>query len=478
MDGVCALLGSTAAAAMNRGHLVAAQTTLHGLPAPAAELIRLFQFAEPVPSARVAQALPRLGVNGLIDLGLVDTHADDVHARCDLRPYAADGQDLWVASDLTPAAGTGGLAADSVVGIGPASLTLASWTPRPSVARALDIGTGCGVQALHLRTHAASVVATDISRRALAYAAFTAALNDCDWDLRQGDLLAPVSGERFDLIVANPPYVMSPTRRPGPRYVYRDAGRPGDAVMAELIAGAQAALTPGGMACLIGNWIVPRGADWSQRCRQWLEPTGLDAWIVGRDLADPAQYAETWVDDLGLTPAQPSYQEWMSAWLADFQTREIDAVAFGIVVLARPTSPRAPWREFTFAEGPHAHPMGPSTLARVRAATWLADHSTADLLDTAWTMGSDVVLEQRSRPWSGDWRSAKVVRSGGLPAAVDLDAVMTGFVGVCDGELSAGRALTAIAAVLDEDAAALTASAVPVLRELVRQGFLAPAGAG
>lgn len=226
VDGVTALLGPTATAAMNRGHLVAARAALSGVSDPAAELVRLFQFAEPVPSARVAQAFPRLGVDGLIDLGLVATHADDVHARCDLRPYAPDGRDLWVASDLTPAPGAGGLAADSVVGIGPASLTLASWTPRPSVARALDVGTGCGVQALHLHTHAASVVATDISPRALAYAAFTAALNRCDWDLRQGDLLGPVSGERFDLIVANPPYVISPTRRPGPQYVYRMPAAP------------------------------------------------------------------------------------------------------------------------------------------------------------------------------------------------------------------------------------------------------------
>ena len=73
-----------------------------------------------------------------------------MRAACDLRPYADEQHGWWLASDLTEAATSEPLPPDHVLGIGGASTTLASWTPRPPVGTALDLGTGCGVQALHL----------------------------------------------------------------------------------------------------------------------------------------------------------------------------------------------------------------------------------------------------------------------------------------------------------------------------------------
>ena len=95
-------------------------------------------------------------------------HAE-VRALLDCRPYADDEHDWWVVSDLTP--GLDGqhitVTADHVLGVSPASTSLAQLTIREPVDRALDLGTGCGVQALHLSTHAGTVVATDVNRRAL-----------------------------------------------------------------------------------------------------------------------------------------------------------------------------------------------------------------------------------------------------------------------------------------------------------------------
>src|SRR5690606_7733671 len=130
----------------------------------------------------------------------------------------------WLASDPGETVTGGPLPTDHVLGLGGASTTLTSWTPRPGVGRALDLGTGGGVQALHLSTHATAVVATDLSARALAYARFTAALNDLELDLRQGSLLDPVVGETFDLVVSNPPFVITPRAEGVPLYEYRDGG--------------------------------------------------------------------------------------------------------------------------------------------------------------------------------------------------------------------------------------------------------------
>jgi methylase of polypeptide subunit release factors len=97
-----------------------------------------------------------------------------------------------------------------VLGVGAAASTLAQSVVRTPVERALDVGTGCGIQALHLSRHSRSITATDLSQRALRMAATTAAVNGLTWDLRAGSLLEPVAAEQFDLIVSNPPFIVGP----------------------------------------------------------------------------------------------------------------------------------------------------------------------------------------------------------------------------------------------------------------------------
>ena len=75
--------------------------------------------------------------------------------------------------------------------------------------KALDLCTGSGALAVALKQLCpwACVAATDMSADALALARENAALVEADVALRMGDLFAPVKGERFDLILSNPPYV-------------------------------------------------------------------------------------------------------------------------------------------------------------------------------------------------------------------------------------------------------------------------------
>jgi len=75
--------------------------------------------------------------------------------------------------------------------------------------RVLDIGTGSGCIAVALAKSlsSASVTAIDISVDALAIANLNAEKNGVSVDFRQGSIFEPVAGERFDLIVSNPPYI-------------------------------------------------------------------------------------------------------------------------------------------------------------------------------------------------------------------------------------------------------------------------------
>jgi methylase of polypeptide subunit release factors len=135
-----------------------------------------------------------------------------------------------------------------VLGISSALDSLAQLTVRKPVERALDLGTGCGVQALHLATHAREVVATDVNERALWITRLNAELNGSQGiDVRDGSLFEPVAGEQFDLVVTNPPFVISPAT--GERLVYRDSGLPGDEVVRRVVTEAPRHLGRGWCQC-------------------------------------------------------------------------------------------------------------------------------------------------------------------------------------------------------------------------------------
>src|SRR5699024_1502242 len=165
--------------------------------------------------------------------------------------------------------------------------------------------------------------------RALALAAFNRDLNGAATpaviDLRLGSLWEPVAGETFDLIVSNPPFVVSPRGGDLPTYTYRDGGRAGDDLLAGLLADLPGRLAPGGIAQLLGNWEVRHGEDWRERVGGWVRGTGLDAWVIQRELLDPAQYVETWLRDGGLSPDRDgdAWDRAFEQWLADLDARDV-----------------------------------------------------------------------------------------------------------------------------------------------------------
>ncbi len=293
--------------------------------APTALLTALFMLGEPVPAAALDVALPRTGATGARATGLVDTPDAQglVRPLVDLRPHEAvdDVGEVrwWVASDVGELVTGRELAPDHVLGIGRAGLTLAGLTPRRPVGRALDLGCGCGIQALYLLRHCEQVVATDVSARALAFTSFNTALAGVGperLDLRQGSFLEPLAGERFDLIATNPPFVITPpaVRQAGlPLMEYRDTGAP---VLPVLVPGLAGLLRGGGTLVMLGNWEHRAGQDWRERVSTWL-PQDVDAWVVQRDLQDPVQYATTWLRDGGMTPERDltGFEAALGAWV-------------------------------------------------------------------------------------------------------------------------------------------------------------------
>ena len=409
----------------------------------------------------------------------------------DVRPHGTDlgGPPWWIVSDLGGEVRRGVLRTDHVLGVGPAAMSLADTVVRRPVGSALDVGTGSGVQALHLSTHARRVVATDVSERALRCCATTWALSRPGetLDLRRGSLLDPVAGERVDQLVANPPFVITPGPAPAAgRFTYRDGGLAGDTLCARLVAGAGAVLTPGGTAQLLANWLVTGEQDWTERVGAWV-PDGCDAWIWQRELADLGQYAALWLRDAGDGPHEPGYAERYDAWIDGLRALGAVAVGFGAVHLRRLPGDVAPGTAVVVAEDvvqALQPPLGEAVDTWFARARWLAGPGRDDrtLLAAPLRPGPDLELARTSVPGPEGWRvDAAVLRQrDGLGWEVEADDATAQVVGALDGARPLGLVLDLLAATRTDvgDPDTFAARALPVVRDLVARGLLLPPGPG
>ncbi|MFF5185518.1 methyltransferase [Streptomyces sp. NPDC000345] len=473
-DGLLDLLGAPAYAALARSETVPALRATRG-DTPLEALVRLFLLQQPVPHARVAELLP---VHACVESGwLARVGADEVAATVDVRPYGGpDGEDWFIVSDLGCAVGgAGGIGSRNegvVLGVGGASTTLAGITVRTPVSSALDLGTGSGIQALHAAQHATRVTATDLNPRALHVTALTLALSGAPAaELREGSLFEPLrNDERYDLIVSNPPFVISP----GARLTYRDGGMGGDDLCRSLVQGAGERLNEGGFAQFLANWQHVEGEDWQDRLRSWV-PRGCDAWIVQREVQDITQYAELWLRDAGDHRGdRAEYQARYDAWLDEFEARKVKAVGFGWITLRRTASAEP---VITVEEWPHPveQPLGDTVRAHFERLDYLRARDDAALLAAHFRLAGEIVQEQVGMPGAEDPEHVVLRQHRGMRRATAVDTVGAGFAGVCDGSLSAGRILDAIAQLVGDDPVMLRDRTPAQIRLLVEQGFLEPA---
>lgn len=160
--------------------------------------------------------------------------------------------------------------------------------PQAGPARVLDLGTGSGAIALALAQERplAQVVGTDVAEAAIELARYNAArLGLGNVEFRAGSWFEPVAGERFDLVVSNPPYVATGDPRverevrlfepPGALY----SGTDGLDALRQIIAGAAAHLAPG------GGLVLEHGDRQGEAVRQRLVLHGFERVATHRDLA-------------------------------------------------------------------------------------------------------------------------------------------------------------------------------------------------
>ncbi|MGW0042702.1 DUF7782 domain-containing protein [Rhodococcus sp. NPDC003348] len=469
-DAVLEALGDDAHAALGRSEPVPVRRATRDA-GELGVLVRLFLLGDDCPASEVAAALAPVDLDHAVAAGLLERDGDLVRPALDLRPMDLGQGNRWVISDLDGSMRPRTTAPDHVLGVGHASLSLLRGTPTAGTGTVLDVGTGCGIQALHAAGYARAVTATDINLRALDLSAATFALNGVDVELLPGSWFEPVAGRTFDRVVANPPFVVGRARV---EHTYRDSGLDLDGASELMISRAIDHLNPGGTASMLASWVHVAGEDWRSRVASWLPAHGVDAWIVQRDVADPALYVGTWMRDAGLDPRDPATAAQAESWLAHFADSDVEGIGFGFVYLRRTDAPSDVLAE-DLRHG-YSDPLGDEALGYLDRAAWLRDR---DVLAERFEVAPATALERVYLPGEEGWQQvvARLHRGDGPAWQHEVDELAAALLGGMrpDG-LALGELVELLAAAHGEDADPLAGSAAALVHGLVRHGLVLPVG--
>ncbi len=450
-------------------------------------LVRLFFLRLPVAPDEAEVALRPVGLSAAEKLGVVRVVDEDrVIGLVELLPsggdvFASDGDALNPRPDhvMSPAG---------------SSRLLAHLTPRRPVGTTLDLGTGCGFQAILAARHSECVVATDVTSRALAFTAFNAALNGVsNVECRQADWFSALQrGETFDLVVCNPPYVIAPTNS-----VYRDnalgntgASRqlvqrvpeplsPPDAVLfrddpsgdgglsRQLVQRAPELLTPSGVGIVLVGWAHSAEQHWTEPLLDWLDG-GCDAWLLQRSSMDPPSYAATW--NAHLAADRLRYAEVIHQWTSFFASRGMQRLAEGAIALRRRSqSGAAHVRYDDLPPGDLDDSAANDLMQRMEISSWLERLDDVALAALRPVLANGQRLEQtlRVRDDRFHLEHADLVSDVGLRSRFACQPLLLRLLRAIDGKRTVGEVIESAGVSVDSRAEALA-----LLREAVAHNAL------
>ena len=428
---------------------------------PQALLVRLFFAGLSASREEVFDLLGASAVDALRVAGLVADDGTDCTATAGLTPL---GENIF-AHDRRDAHRAG--AADFVVGPGPATRRFAELALRRKVASTLDLGCGQGVLGILAAAHSERVTSVDLTQRAIAFSAFNAELNGVDnITCSQGDLYAPVSGQRFELILSNPPYVISPAST----FLYRDGG---GGICERIARAAPAHLATGGTVQMTCNWPHYRGRDWQADLARWFEGSGCDIWVLTTECLDAATYAGIWLrqehDDDAVLGAE------FEQWMAFYDHRGIEAVGGGLVIMHEAAG-HTTWFEIRDMP-PSNGPCGESIASTLDARNFLArvQQDTA-LLDARLQLSPDAVATTTHRTGGNGWQrhTSELRHTCGFTFAARIDPIGVELVGYLDGKRTVREAAAIFASANAIPLESLLPQLPRLIRHLTELGLLLP----
>jgi methylase of polypeptide subunit release factors len=432
---------------------------------PLATFIRVFLADAAIPLDDFRRAVEPMDPATWAELGLVEADGDLVRRRVALRPV----QGLVIAHD--GALPDGGTRSDHVLGVSGSTHTFARSMMRIPAERTLDLGTGGGYLAMLAAAHSRQVLGTDVNARAIAMARFNAQLNGIgNIELAAGDLYEPAGERRFDLILSNPPFVVSPEGG----VKFRDSGLLGDEICERIIRGAPAHLAEGGFAQVMCNWVRPADRDWVERLTGWFEDSGCDVWVIQALSFDPADYAQHWLGQ-GDAPVKARFAEHFDRWMDYYDRQGIEAIDFGLINLRRRSTERN-WVQFD-VDRRHNQPNGTGIHVGFAALDLVRRiEDVPSWLSLRLRCRPELRLSQRLEPGASGWKveKAECVLGDGLRFEGEVDPIVFHLLTLCRGREPLSEILPQVAARVGGDPEEVMPAGLRAARELVEQGFLWP----
>jgi SAM-dependent methyltransferase len=437
---------------------------------PLNTLIRLFVIGAPALPEAIRKAFDGLPPERLAAGGLMSEASGKFYAAVKMTPIGG----LWIAFDRSWE-GESAEPPDHVMGPSDSASLLAGLVIRRGFENVLDVGAGCGYLAFLAAKNNNRVVATDLNPRAAAFVELNARLNGIrNVEARVGDLFAPVAGETFDLVISNPPFVISPEDR----LVYLNGGMKADAFCQRMAAEAPAFLREGGYFQMLCNWVENADIDWQERLRGWFREGGCDTWVLRSSSTDPVTYAQTWMK-AGHYRATEDHDARLEAWLEYYREEKVAAIGAGVVIMRKRPGDSNWFRSF---DGPAriAGQCGEVVLERMQALDYMARRAGDDaaLMASIFRVSEKARLTQECRPSAEGWAltTASIRVTEGFAYVEEIDTWFAELLVACDGKRTLEAAVAKTAAALGLNADEVPAETAEIARQLVDEGFLVPVG--
>jgi len=428
-------------------------------------LYRWFWVGAPVDAATAREVIPEHTLGLFLKSGLVLANDVSLSSPYRISPF----NEFLVVSD-NQSARTGALSADTVLWPNPTSLMCYQLSMQAPVGRTLDLGTGNGVLALTLAPHSESVIATDLNPRARQFTEFNAALNGfSNIEYREGSAFEPVSGERFDLILANPPFFVTPSVR----RVFSDNSMELDGFCRTLVREAPDHLNEGGYCQMLAEWVEVKGQPWRDRLGEWVAGIGCDAWVLSSYMRSSLDYALIRQQDDRNELSDPAAQAALTkSWETYFATNQVEAIYGGIIVLRKRAGRN--WVRMEELQAPVSRPFGEFMRRVFTNRDFLGSHSDEQLLEARPVLNPTSRLQKQLVASPEGWKLASVelqLREG-LPYSLAFQPQVADFVGLCDGSRTLGEIADQLASDMSIDPAMVRRESCGIVRRVADYGMV------
>ena len=427
-------------------------------------LLRWFVVGEPVAQKTAKQLIPAEILTLMQDCGLLTSIGENLASPVMFAPF----ETFWIATD-TYAHLSRGSGEDDVLMINSTTLYLLNLAIRRPCRSLLDLGTGCGVVAVMAAAQfAEQVTATDLSGRAATFAQFNVWLNETPKvEVLTGDLFQPVSGRRFERILSNPPFYITPSVN----RMFAENPMELDGFCRNLVKQAALHLEEGGFLQMLCEWAEIEGESWHERVAEWFVGTGCDAFVCHGGTYDPARYAQARMPVVLAPAGRETDCRSFNEWVAYYKAHKVRAIHAGFISMRRRSGQN--WTHFERVFSEPTLPLGKAILQGFAVRD--QPLSGEQLLGAKLQPVEGVQVQQVTEFSDGEWRQARhtqMIQTSGLQLISEMTPEVADFVAKLDGRSPLAVVIDCVA----QDAAVprekVEAECLLLVRKLLDRGFL------